>query len=397
MDLNKYTNLKRGTESTYINLNPIQRGGVLTGEARKAVLEFADGYSVCDYCFESRVDLVKNPPINNLTADIAEFLNMDDIRFTAGCRHAKWAVMHMVAEPGQTIVLDSLAHYTSYLAAEANHLKVVEVPHSGYPEFTIDPQGYAEKFEEVERKTGSLPALALLTHVDYRYGNVADAKAVGKICKEYDVPFLLNTAYSSGVMPVDGKRLGVDFICGSGHKSWAASAPIGILATTYEWNQQVFDKSTIRGDWSGRGFTKKEVALFGCSPVFGAPLISLMASFPAVVERVKHWDEEVEKARYLASQLERIEGFHQMGVKPTEHTLVAFETLPFYEIAGTTKKRGYFLYHELKKRKIIGIHPGMSKSFKLNTFGLSWPQVKYVANAFLEIAREHGLEVEESV
>jgi len=108
--------LNRGIESTYINLNPIQRGGVLTAEARKAALEFADGYSVCDFCFESRVDLVQNPPVRNLTADIAEFLNMDDVRFTAGCRHAKWAAMHMVTEPGETLVLDSLAHYTSYLA-----------------------------------------------------------------------------------------------------------------------------------------------------------------------------------------------------------------------------------------------------------------------------------------
>ncbi|WP_091689939.1 O-phospho-L-seryl-tRNA:Cys-tRNA synthase [Methanococcoides vulcani] len=395
MNLDIYKNLNRGVESTYINLNPIQRGGVLTAEARKAALEFADGYSVCDFCFESRVDLVQNPPVRNLTADIAEFLNMDDVRYTAGCRHAKWAVMHMVTEPGETIVLDSLAHYTSYLAAEANQLKVVEVPHSGYPEFTIDPDGYAEKFEEVERNTGSLPALALLTHVDYRYGNVADAASVGKICKEYDVPFLLNTAYSSGVMPVDGKKLGVDFLCASGHKSWAASAPMGILATTFEWNQQVFDKSTIRGDWSGRGFTKKEVALFGCSPVFGVPVMSLMASFPSVVERVKHWDEQVENARYLATQLERIEGFHQMGVKPTEHTLVAFESLPLFEAAAKTKKRGYFLYHELKKRKIIGIQPGMSKSFKLNTFGLSRKQVEYVANAFIEIARKYEIPVED--
>ncbi|MCL7414533.1 MAG: O-phospho-L-seryl-tRNA:Cys-tRNA synthase [ANME-2 cluster archaeon] len=395
MDLNIYKNLERNVEGIFVNVHPIQRGGVLTPEARKALLEFGDGYSVCDYCFESRVDLVQKPPVRNLVQDIVEFLNMDDVRFTAGCRHAKWAAMHMACEPGDSIVVDSLAHYTSYLAAEANRLKVFEVPHSGYPDFTIDPQRYAAKFEEVEKKTGSLPTMAVLTHVDYRYGNVADAAGVGKICKEYGVPFLLNTAYSSGIMPVDGKRLGVDFLCGSGHKSWAASAPIGILATTYEWSQQIFDKSSIRGEWSGRGFTKKEVALFGCSPVFGAPLVTLMASFPSVVERVKHWDEEVEKARYLARQLERIEGFHLMGVRPTQHTLMNFETLPLHEVAEDHKKRGYFLYHELKKRKIMGLHPGMSKNFKINTYGLSQPQVEYVARAFIDIAEENNIPIEE--
>jgi len=114
---------------------------------------------------------------------------MDDVRFTAGCRHAKWAVMHMVCEPGDTVVVDALAHYTSYLAAEANKLSIVEVPHNGYPRFEIDPQGYAIKFEEIEQKTGKLPSIAVLTHVDYRYGNIADAQKVGEICKEYGVPF----------------------------------------------------------------------------------------------------------------------------------------------------------------------------------------------------------------
>lgn len=395
MDLRKYKNLTRGVEDTFVNVHPIQRGGVLTGEARKALLEFGDGYSVCDYCFEARVDLVQKPPVRDFTYDVAEFLNVDDVRFTAGCRHAKWAAMHMITEPGDTVVLDSLAHYTSYLAAEANRLEIVEVPHSGYPLFHIDPEGYARKFEDVERRTGNPPALALLTHVDYRYGNVADARAVGKICQEYGVPFLLNTAYSSGIMPIDAKKLHVDFLCCSGHKSWAASAPIGILGTTYEWSGRVFDKSRVRGDWSGRGFTKKEVALFGCSPVFGAPVVTLMASFPAVVERVKHWGKEVEKARYFVGELEKIDGFHQMGHKPKEHTLMNFESLAFHDVAERDRRRGYFLYHELKKRRVVGLHPGMSKNFKINTYGLSMEQIEYVAEAFKDIARQYGIPVEE--
>jgi len=40
MDLNKYKNLTRGISDTYVNVHPIQRGGVLTAEARKALLEF---------------------------------------------------------------------------------------------------------------------------------------------------------------------------------------------------------------------------------------------------------------------------------------------------------------------------------------------------------------------
>ncbi len=394
MNLDRYSpnNLKRPS-SGMINVHPIQRGGILTEEARQVLLEWADGYSVCDLCLEGRVDLVKNPPIEEFKRDVAEFLNMDEVRFTAGARHAKFVIMS--AFKGKTVVVDSLAHYTSYIAAELNGMKVYEVPNSGYPEFKIEPEKYAETFERVKEETGKYPDLALLTHVDYRYGNVTDAKEVGKICREYGIPLILNTAYSSGVMEVDGKKLNVDFIVGSGHKSWAATAPIGILATNYDFTDEVLRTSKIRGEWSGRAFTKKEVALFGCSPVYGLPIITLMASFPSVVRRVKRWEEEVKKARWFVREMEKIEGVQLIGERPKNHTLMQFESPAFHSVAKKHKKRGFFLYHELKKRGIVGVQPGMTKNFKINVYGLSWEEIEKVAEAFKDIAESYGLEVED--
>ncbi len=394
MDLNRYSpnNLKRPSKGL-INIHPIQRGGILTEEARKILLEWADGYSVCDVCLEGRVDLLRNPPVDELKQDVAEFLGMDTARFTAGARHAKFAVMS--AFQRGTLVLDSLAHYTSYTSAELNDMRVFEVPNSGYPDFRVDPEMYAETFERVREETGSYPDLALLTHVDYRYGNLADAERVGKICEEYEVLFVLNTAYSSGVMEVNGKKLRTAFIVASGHKSWAATAPIGILATNYELSDRVFRTSKMRGDWSGRAFTKKELAVFGCSPVFGLPVMTLMASFPGVVERVKHWNEEIEKARWFVREMEKIEGVQLIGERPKNHTLMHFESPAFHSIAKKHRKRGYFLYHELKKRGVFGVQAGMTKNFKVNIYGLSWEDLDKVVSAFKDIAENYGVEVED--
>jgi len=291
------------------------------------------------------------------------------------------------------MVLDSLAHYTSYLAAELNHVGVREVPNSGHPDFAITPDGYKETLDAVEDDTGNLPKLALLTHVDYGYGNLADAAAIGKLCRQRGVPFLLNTAYSSGVMPVDARRLNADFISCSGHKSWAASSSIGILATTDEYADRLFEKSSIRGDWSGKSFGAKELATFGCSPVVGLPAMTLMASFPAVVERVEHFSEHVENARSLIVELEKIEGLQCLGQRPHLHTLFNMESTPFYEVSKTHKKRGYFLYRGLKKRGVVGVHAGMTRSFKINTYGLSGVEIEKVAQAFREVAIENGIEV----
>jgi len=393
--LERYLGLKREfKEEKYINLNPIQRGGVLTSEARKALLEFGDGYSTCDWCppKEARLDAIERPPIAQFMQDLAEFLNMDVARVVTRCREAKFITFTTLGEPGDYVVVDSLAHYSTYIAAELARLKIKEVPNSGPPEFKLDLDKYADKIEEVKRETGKLPAVVLLTHVDYLYGNLNDAAAVGKICKKYGVPFLLNAAYTAGVMPIDGKKLGADIVVSSGHKSWAASAPTGILALKEELVDKILARSKTVGDWSERKFGLKEYALLGCT-VMGAPLISLMASFPHVVERVERWAQELEKARYLVEQLERIEGTRQLGVKPKQHTLIHMESNGFYRASQTHKRRGFFLYDELKRRGIVGIQPGLTKHFKLNTYGLSREKVEQVTKAFLEIAKEQKLNV----
>ena len=174
----------------------------------------------------------------------------------------------------------------------------------------------------------------------------------------------------------------------------SASAPIGLLGATSEWAEKVFERSQIKGDWSGRTFGAKEYHLLGCPPVFGPSLATLMASFPEVVKRVRHWNEELKKARYFSESLQKIEGIHQLGKKPKEHTLIHFESPSFHKVAQHHRRKGFFLYDELKKRKIIGVHPGLSKSFKVNIFNLSWEQVRYVVKAFYEIAEQNGIPIQ---
>jgi Sep-tRNA:Cys-tRNA synthetase len=393
--LKRYLGLKRDfSEEEYINLQPIQRGGILTEEARRAILEFGDGYSTCDWCppKTARLDMITDPPIQQFYQDLADFLDMDTTRVVTRCREAKFITFKMLGKPGDFIVLDSNAHYSSYIAAELADLKVKEVPNSGSPEYKVDLEAYATKIEEVKKETGKLPVAILLTHVDYLYGNLNDAKAVSRIAKEYDIPFILNCAYSAGIMPISGKELGVDVLTSSGHKSWAASAPTGILAFNKSLEDKFTAKSKIEGDLTKRKFGAKELAMLGCT-VMGAPLITLMASFPEVVNRVERWGEEVEKVRYLVAELEKIDGIKQMGVRPKMHTLTHLETEPFFRVSETHKRKGYFLYDELRSRKIVGIQPGLTKHFKFNTYGLTWDQIRYVKDAFLDIAMKYGMTV----
>lgn len=391
--LDKYKNLKRSfSEDEYINIQPIQRGGVLTEEAMKAIIEFGDGYSVCDWCppKNARLDMITYPPIKDFYEDLAEFLGMDYARVVTRCREAIFIAFKMLGEIGDYVIIDSNAHYSTYLAAELAGLRIKEVPNNGYPEFKINLELYEEKIHEVKKETGKPPIAIFLTHVDHFYGNLNDAKIVGKIAKDHGIPFILNCAYSAGIMPINGKDMYVDIITSSGHKSWAASAPTGIIAFNKSLHDKITTRPKIKGDITRRSFEVKELAFLGCT-VMGAPLMTLMASFPHIVERVEKWDEEVSKTRYLVNELEKIEGFKQLGVKPKMHTLTHMESESFYKVSLNHKRKGYFLYEELKERRIVGIQPGLAKHLKFNTYGLAWNQIKYLRDAFFEIAEKYGI------
>ena len=393
--LDKYRQIKRRTRPDFINIHPIQAAGALTEDAKKALIEFGDGYSVCDLCLEGKLQTIKKPPIKDFLEDMAVFMGMEIARPTAGSRMAMNVVFKVLAKPGDVVILDGNAHYTTYLAAEDNNVKLKEVPNSGHPDFIINENIFEDKIEKVKKETGKLPAFIVLTQVDYNYGNVCDAKKVGEICKKYSIPFIINGAYSVGVMPVKGKELLADVLIASGHKSMAASGPIGVLATTNKLAKQLFEKSSIIGDWSGRKFGNKECHLFGCPPVYGAPIATLMASFPTIVKRTQKevWDEEIKKIQYFVDQIERIDGIKQVGQRPRKHTLTKLETPSLHEASMNHKDKGYFLFKALKKKKIAGLFPGSTKSFKLNTYGLSWDQLKQVINVFYEIAKENNINI----
>jgi len=384
----------RTREEEFINIDPIQAAGRLTPEARKVLIAYGDGYSTCDYCFKPfRLDYIKRPPIQEFMEELAEFVGMDVARVVRGARNGFQIVSNALLEKGDIVLVSSLAHYSLCLAIESVGAIWKEVPLNA--DNIITGGNTVKKIEEVKEETGKPPKLVAISHFDYMLGNEHDVYGIGKVCREYDIPFLYNGAYTVGVMPVDGKKIGADFVVGSGHKSMASPAPTGVLATTAEFADNVFETTKLKGDVTGRQFGIKETQLLGCT-VMGAPLIAMMASFPKVKERVRRWDAEVEKSNFFIAEFLKIRGNKVSSEMPRKHTLTKGDTTESFDrIAKTHKRRGYFLYDELSKRKITGIFPGATREFKLNTYGLNCDQVKYLADAFKEIAGEYGIRVEE--
>jgi Sep-tRNA:Cys-tRNA synthetase len=371
--LQKLANLQRQHKGL-ITLMPLQTGGLLTDAARKALIEFGDGYSVCDFC-EGTLCNVTNPPIRDFIQTLLpQFLGCEVATITHGAREAKFMVMHSLAKPGDSIIVDASKHYTTVVAAERVGLNIIEVPNSGHPEFIVDVNQYAPLIKK------HAPKLILLTYPDGNYGNLPDAKRLGEIAQEYNIPYILNGAYAVGRMPISMDEIGADFIIGSGHKSMASAGPAGVLGMKKKWEEIVLRKSGKYG--------KKEIELLGCT-VRGVPLITLMASFTYVKERVQYWDEQVSKAQWFSDELEKLD-FNQLGEKPHRHDLLHFDAPALYEISKQLRERGFFLYKELKERGIWGPQPGLAKSFKLSTFAADRQQLEFVVDSFKAILNKYS-------
>ena len=397
--LQKYCEIKNRYKEAII-INPIMTGGLIPKRTWEKLIEenwLNVGYSICFDCIKGQSSLISKPPIRDFLSEVAEFLGGDIAHHTFGCRTAQFAVMRTIsnyvkregAEDHTNIVLvDSLCHYTTVVAAEMTGLRLAEAPHSGHPEYRIFADGFRQKIEEIKSKTGKLPGLVAVTHVEPYHGNLNPAEEVGKIAEEYGIPYMVNAAYTAGVMPLNMKDLHADFLTASAHKSMASLAPLGFLVANHEWAGRVFKESKVRTELSGRSFKNKIPNIFGCS-IGGIPLISAMYSFVHVVERVSRWEEEVAKTRWFIKEMKKMDGIRLIGEEPHNHHLLHFETPIFWEISKRHKRRGFFLAEEMIKRGIVGLQRGLSKHIKLSLYGLEWDQVKKVRDAFFEIAEKY--------
>ncbi len=371
-DLEKLTTLTR-PHRDMINVMPLQTGSILTEAARRVLVEFGDGYSICDFCQGRLVDIA-NPPVRQFVNEmLPEFLGADVATLTYGARDGVFMVMHSLTKPGDVVVVDGNRHYSTAVAAERAGTELVVVPNSGYPEYTVDAEGFADVLRE--RRA----SLVILTYPDGRFGNLVDAERVGEIAQTVGVPYLVNGAYSVGRMPVHMKELSADFLVGSGHKSMASAGPSGVLGMRDKWQEVVLRRSALH--------KTKEIECLGCT-VRGVTLATLMASFPTVVERVTHWEEQVSKAQWFSEAMESL-GFTQLGEKPHRHDIMVFETPALFEISQRVRERGFYLYKEMESRGIWGLKPGQTKALEMSTFAATQEQLTQVVDAFQSILEKY--------
>lgn len=93
--------------------------------------------------------------------------------------------------------------------------------------------------DALERALRERPEMLILNHASNVSGTVQDAKTAGKLCKQYDVPFVLDAAQSAGHVPVDFAEFSLSALAVPAHKGLLGPQGIGALLVTQAFAAQL--------------------------------------------------------------------------------------------------------------------------------------------------------------
>jgi cysteine desulfurase/selenocysteine lyase len=112
-------------------------------------------------------------------------------------------------------VLRPLYHQNKFSGVEVDY---IPFDTNGF----VDPDDFKKKIKATTR-------LVIVNHASNVIGTIQPIEAIGRICREYGVPFALDASQSAGKVPIDIEQLHVDIVAFTGHKSLLGPTGIGGL------------------------------------------------------------------------------------------------------------------------------------------------------------------------
>lgn len=165
--------------------------------------------------------------IVNTRIKLAELFNNDsseNVIFTNNCTDAlNLAILGSVKKSGHVICTEN--EHNSVLRP-LEHLK-----EEGLIDYTIAYQSNKKgiKASDIEPLIRDNTYLVICNHISNVNGDKADITAIGKLCKEHGILFLVDGAQSAGHEKIDMQADNINMLAIAGHKGFYAPQSIGAL------------------------------------------------------------------------------------------------------------------------------------------------------------------------
>ena len=145
----------------------------------------------------------------------------EQVVFTMNATHALNTAIRTLVKPGGKAVISGFEHNA---VVRPLHLLGAEVSVAGNQLF--DPVDTLEAFDRAVRPGTDA---VICTHVSNVFGYILPIHEIAAICRERNVPLIVDASQSAGSIPISFKTLGAEFIAMPGHKGLYGPQGTGLL------------------------------------------------------------------------------------------------------------------------------------------------------------------------
>ncbi len=172
---------------------------------------YASSYAASDIVFECR-ELLK------------DFFGADDCRnvvFTQNITQSLNIILKGLLKSGDHILCSSMEH--NAVMRPLNQLQKQGVEFDRIP---CDTEGFL-CFDEIEKLIKPSTKAIVMQHASNVCGSIMPVEKVGALCKAYGLRFIVDSAQTAGILPIDMQKMNIDALCFTGHKSLLGPQGIG--------------------------------------------------------------------------------------------------------------------------------------------------------------------------
>lgn len=148
----------------------------------------------------------------------------EDVMFTLNATHALNLAIRTLISPGDEVVISGFEHNAVWrpLTALGAKIKIAG-------RLLFDAEDVIESFRAaITKQTKAV----VCTHVSNVFGFILPIEEIAKLCKERQVPLILDCSQSAGILPVSLSETGAAFLCMPGHKSLYGPQGTGVLVAS---------------------------------------------------------------------------------------------------------------------------------------------------------------------
>lgn len=145
----------------------------------------------------------------------------EQVVFTMNATHGLNIAIRTLIQPGDAVVISGFEHNSVTRLLHRLHAKITVAG-----TVLFNQEDTVEAFKKaITDKTKAV----ICTHVSNVFGYILPIEEIGALCRQRNVPLIVDAAQSAGVLPISLKRLDAAFIAMPGHKGLYGPQGTGML------------------------------------------------------------------------------------------------------------------------------------------------------------------------